>query len=274
MPQLSRRSILTGMLSVAMPAVAEDPESCPQVRSPNGWCAEEFQGKTVHYRGTGPTVVLLHELNGLSPGCVDFGTELACHGYKVFMPKLFGHPMQDNIVFGAIEACLGGFSCYATAKDSSVSKWLRAFVENLGTRTLDGRGIGVIGMCLTGALPLGVMKGTKVRAVVMSQPALPFGKGKDESVGVSERTILDAKESGVPILGFRFKADKLCTGKRFEYLKGRFGEDQFHGHELCTPAGFHPDGTHRAHAVLTGLFGEKKAWARKKVLELMDANLR
>src|SRR5579872_605189 len=45
---------------------------------------------TVYVKGTGPAVLLLHELNGLSPMCIDFAREIAANGFAVYMPLLFG----------------------------------------------------------------------------------------------------------------------------------------------------------------------------------------
>ena len=51
------------------------------------------------------------------------------------------------------------------------------------------------------------------------------------------------------------------------------GRTAFVGHELDTPPGFHPDLSHRAHAVLTGMFGKEKALARQMVFDFMKRRL-
>ena len=271
-PQCRRAFLLA--LASAGPVLKAQPAACVEVRSPSGWCATVFQGRTVYSRGQGPSVVLLHEINGLSPGCVDLGVQLVDAGFRVYMPLLFGHAVQDNVVLGYLASCLGSFSCAATGKDMKVAGWLRAFVAKLEMDPAVGKGIGVIGMCLTGGLPLNVMTtGSKVRAVVMSQPALPFGgQNKQESVGVSDASMEAARASGIPILAFRFKCDTIDTAARFSFLAEKFGK-QFEGHQLDAPDGFHADWTHRLHAVLTGPFGNVKEQARQRVIAFLKERL-
>lgn len=57
-------------------------------------------------------------------------------------------------------------------------------------------------MCETGAYPLATMEsGGSVKATVMSQPALPFPKKLQSSVGLTSVTLKNAKISGAPIWG-------------------------------------------------------------------------
>lgn len=49
----------------------------------------------VYRAGTGPAVVLCHELTGLSEQCVGFANELIANGFTVYMPLLFGKLGQD-----------------------------------------------------------------------------------------------------------------------------------------------------------------------------------
>jgi dienelactone hydrolase len=269
----TRRSWFAGLLST-LPTLAQDSASsgCTEANSPNGWCSEAFNGRTVYRRGVGPPIVLLHEINGLSPGCVDLGMELVCKGFTVYMPLLFGHPVQDGAILGFFEACWGSFACSSADKSGAISSWLQSFVKKL-SEPVEIHGIGVIGMCLTGALPVYVMQNElKVKAVVMSQPAIPFSKSKQQSIGAKQDILNAAKSSGIPIIGFRFRADTISTAERFRFLQQEF-KAQFVGHELDTPPGFHPDLSHRAHAVLTGMFGKEKALARQMVFDFMKGCL-
>ncbi len=270
---MTRRSLLTATILASPSSVAAQSQGCSQTKSPSGWCTEKFEGKTVYYLGSGPSIVLLHEIDGLSPACIDLGAELVKAGFTVHMPLLFGHAGEDNLVLGYFESCWGAFACGSGGTDMKISRWLRKYVDDLTSRALPGQGIGVIGMCLSGGLPLNVMTNPKVRAVVMSQPALPFGgRDKQDDVGVSSATMKSAQDSGTPILAFRFLADTICTGERFKYLQGYFGT-QFTGRQLDPPAGFHSSWTHRLHAVLTGPFGDVRAKARGEVIAFMRQRL-
>jgi len=40
--------------------------------------------------GSGPAVLVLHEIPGLHPGVIDFARRLIVAGYTVYLPSLFG----------------------------------------------------------------------------------------------------------------------------------------------------------------------------------------
>jgi dienelactone hydrolase len=195
---LSRRRAILAIIGVATPKPGwcQDHTSS-EVSKPYGWTEDLFQGRKVYHRGpAGKTVVLLHEINGLSPGCVDFGMELAQSGFSVYMPLLFGHATQDSVFLGTIESCVfGGFRCSEAggSKDTGPVRWVSDFVSHLEA---SNDPIGVIGMCQSGAYPLATMKeGGKVRAVVLSQPSLPLANDKQRDVGISPATMNAARKA-------------------------------------------------------------------------------
>lgn len=47
---------------------------------------EGFPARKVYVKGNGPAVVLLHELPGMIPECVDLGRSIAAAGFTVYMP--------------------------------------------------------------------------------------------------------------------------------------------------------------------------------------------
>jgi dienelactone hydrolase len=277
---LSRRSAIARIAAGGLSPVAAafDDGAIDESTTPFGWHPDTFQGQRVYSRGQGEVaVILLHELNGLSPGCVDFGMELVSHGFQVFMPLFFGHPMQDDAVLGYLESCvLGKFHCAATSderRNTGPVLLTQALVEHVSSRP-GIRGVGVIGMCLTGAFPIAAMKeGTNVKAVIMSQPATPFGNSKQNDVGIAHATMQSAKCSKIPILAFRFACDTICTAERFKFLEDYFGTEQFHKHVFDGPPGFHQTLTHRLHAVLTGPFGAVRECARAEAIRFLCDHL-
>lgn len=273
---ISRRTAIRGIIAslgtecLAGCALGRD------IRPPYGWRVDGFKRRKVFVRGADSrTVVLLHELPGMSPGCIDFGSELTFRGFEVHMPLLFGHPAQESMVLGTIESCVfGGFHCLSQPEDNDTVPvlWLQQYVRNLIERE-GKKSIAVIGMCETGAYPLATMqKNGGVKAAVMSQPALPFSRKLQCSVGITSRTLQRAKDSGVPILGLRFKHDRISTHERFEFLKGFF-KDQFECHELDGPPGFSGTWTHPLHAVLTGPWGEIRDKARSMVVDFLESKI-
>ena len=275
---MTRRGALSalGASAVSSMQAFAGPPHPEELSKPYGWVAERIQKRTVYVRGSGRRViVLLHEINGLSPGCVDFGVELASHGFKVYMPLLFGHVLQDSLILGSIESCwLGGFRCTSpgTEKDTKPVIWVRDFVASLDE---SADAIGVIGMCETGAYPLATMRReSNVKAVVLSQPALPISQERQRDVGISPEAMKEAKEERYsdPRLPFQGGTrSRLATD--LEFLQNYF-EGQLKPHPLDGPADFHQTWSHRLHAVLTGPFDGIREQARHEAIRFLESWVR
>ena len=54
--------------------------------------AHDGYERDVYAGGTGPAVIVIHEMPGLHPGVVDFARRVVARGYHVRMPSLFGTP--------------------------------------------------------------------------------------------------------------------------------------------------------------------------------------
>ena len=48
--------------------------------------------RTVYRKGSGPGVVIMHEIPGIYPEVVTFAERVVDAGFTVFMPHLFGTP--------------------------------------------------------------------------------------------------------------------------------------------------------------------------------------
>ena len=48
--------------------------------------------RPVYRRGSGPAVIIIHEMPGLHPLVVRFADRVAAAGMTVFLPSLFGDP--------------------------------------------------------------------------------------------------------------------------------------------------------------------------------------
>jgi dienelactone hydrolase len=55
-------------------------------------CTHEGRTYEVYRAGSGPAVIVIHEMPGLHPGVTAFGQRLVDAGYRVYMPSLFGRP--------------------------------------------------------------------------------------------------------------------------------------------------------------------------------------
>ena len=52
--------------------------------------------RLVYAGGTGPAVVVIHEVPGLHPGVVEFAQRVVDAGFSVRMPSLFGTPGRER----------------------------------------------------------------------------------------------------------------------------------------------------------------------------------
>src|SRR5215469_14989791 len=112
----------------------------------------ETDAKTVYVAGSGPAVIVMSEMPGISPQVARFSRWVRDAGFTVYMPSLFG---QDGAVplaeEGAVifkRACVSAeFRAFASNASSPVTQWLRALAR-LAHRECGGPGVGAIGMCL------------------------------------------------------------------------------------------------------------------------------
>jgi dienelactone hydrolase len=197
--------------------------------------ADDGMTHPVYVRGSGPGVLLLHELPGMVPQCVDLATTIANRGFTVFMPLMFGDGGAQPSKTLAARVCVSReFHCFAHHESSPITRWLRSLCVARIRPQCPGPGIGAIGMCFSGAFVLSLFVDDQLLAPVLCQPGLPFPSlkpGADAALGVSPDDMQEALASTAPILGFRFAGDKFCPQQRFETLRSTFGT-RFEGHEL------------------------------------------
>lgn len=219
----------------------------------------ESKTREVYLKGSGPAVVVIHEVPGITPQVADFGRRVAERGMTAALPHLFGNPGEGLSVPYAASSlawtCVAReFTTLGTGATSAVTVWLRALAKVLHDEC-GGPGVGAVGMCLTGGFALAMMVDDTVVAPVLSQPSLPvaLGKGQRSALGISDADLDRVKErtaSGACVLGLRFTHDRLVPGERFERLRQELG-DAFLAVEIDSGPS-NPDAIPRiAHSVLT-----------------------
>lgn len=187
----------------------------------------------------GPAVIILHEGPGMLYEDIRVGQILASNGFRVYMPLLFGR-VGERSNANLWRACTsGGFHCFRN-EPPEILQWLGPFIDEKSQQ----KPVGVIGMCLSGAVPFALLDHADVRVAVMSQPALPMTS--KHALGVTEPEVDAARAAikrGAKILYFRFSGDSISPPERF----AAFGKavPEIERREL-TPA---PD-RHGAHSVL------------------------
>ena len=193
-----------------------------------------YDGKTreVYRRGTGPGVVIMHEVPGITPRVADFGRRVAEADMTAVLPSLFGTPgkppSMPAIVRTMAEGCVSRvFTTWATGRTSPAIVWLRALAREVHEQC-GGPGVGAVGMCFTGGFALAMMVDDRLVAPVLSQPSLPLpaGKSKAADVGLSPDDLQRVQErvaGGCQVLGLRYRSDR-AVGTRFDTLRELLGD--------------------------------------------------
>ncbi|MDO8389414.1 MAG: dienelactone hydrolase family protein [Actinomycetota bacterium] len=222
----------------------------------DGWERSQFTAagftRDVYRRGTGPGVVVVHEIPGITPKVTVFANEVVDAGFTVVMPDLVGTPGKEvsapYIASSMLKVCIAReFTTWALNETSPIISWLRALARNLHGE-VGGVGVGAVGMCFSGGFALGMMVDDIMVAPVLSQPSMPFAIGAKERAAnlnlSSDDALLVARRAaeGCQVLGLRYTDDKL-VGTRFDSLRELLGES-FIAVEL-------PSTTKRDHSVLT-----------------------
>lgn len=218
-------------------------------------------------RGTGPGVIIIHELPGITPEVIGFADTVVAAGFTVVMPHLFGTPEAPmsalNVVKSMRQVCVNAeFNKLATGVTSPVAGWLRSLARELHAE-LGGPGVGALGMCFTGGFALAMMVEPAVAAPVAAQPSLPFaiGRARAADLSLSPADLAAVKQraaGGCQVLGLRYRKD-AATGTRFDTLARELG-DAFIRVEL--------EG--KGHSTLTA---HRRQEAVDRVLEFLDEKL-
>ena len=215
--------------------------------------------RDVYSAGTGPAVIVIHEIPGLHPGVIDFGQRVVDRGFHVRMPSLFGTPGKPFGVPYTIRSLVGAcvareFTTWALNETSPIIGWLRALAADAHDEC-GGPGVGAVGMCFTGGFALAMMVDERMQAPVLSQPSLPFagGRRRKAATGISDADLARVKEraaAGACLMGLRFSEDPAVPEARFDTLRRELG-DGFVAVEIDSSKG-NPYGIkRRAHSVLT-----------------------
>ena len=222
--------------------------------------------RDVFRRGTGPAVVVIAEMPGITPKVVALADRIVDLGCTAVLPHLFGEPGRDPFAAGRlagaratltalVPTCISReFTVLATGRTSPVIDWLRALAAAEHERC-GGPGVGAVGMCFTGGFALAMATSPTLVAPVLSQPSLPLGPtGRwKRTIDISPDDLAVVKgrcaAEGLEVLGLRFTGDPLVPGDRFAFLREQLG-DAFVGVEI-DDAHANPDSPLRAHSVLT-----------------------
>ena len=201
-----------------------------------GWDKSTFTAagftRDVYRKGSGPGVVVVHEIPGITPKVQAFAEDVVARGFTVLMPSLVGTPGKDvsapYLASSMTRVCVAReFTNWALHSTSPIIGWLRALARNLH-QEVGGPGVGAVGMCFSGGFALAMMVDDILVAPVLSQPSLPFAVGKERGADLNlspDDALVVARRAaeGCQVLGLRFTGDKL-VGSRFDQLRSLLGE--------------------------------------------------
>lgn len=189
--------------------------------------------RPVYRIGSGPAVIVIHEIPGLHPLVLQFARDVAAEGMTVFCPSLFGEPgkpVSTGYALGVIAKTLcvrREFTAWAGDRSSPIVDWLRALARKAHAEC-GGKGVGAVGMCFTGGFALAMMTEPSVVAPVLSQPSLPLGKTRAAALDCSPAELATAKArmeaEDLSLMALRFEGDSIVPCARFQTLERELGD--------------------------------------------------
>lgn len=261
------------------------------------FAVQQFERSGVSRRvlrsGTGPAVIVISEVPGITPAVLRFARRVRDLGCTVVLPELFGTTGRDvdpdahgwvgtagTLARAAAQVCVSReFTLLATHRTSPAVPWLRRLAAAEHQRC-GGPGVGVVGMCLTGGFALAMATDERVLAPVLAQPSLPLGltNAQRGSIDISPADLAVVQQrcaAGLSVLGLRFEGDRLSPPQRFRHLERVLG-DAFVAVELPDSCA-NPDALLAPHSVLTEHLvdepGERTHDALEQVLDLFRTRL-
>jgi dienelactone hydrolase len=183
-------------------------------------------------KGTGPGVIVIHEIPGLTRAVVGFAEEVIAAGFTVVLPHLFGIPGTKNnpltVANTLRQVCISReFTKLAARETSPIAGWTRSLARELHAE-LGGPGVGALGMCFTGGFALAMMVDEAVAAPVLCQPSAPFAVSRTRSADLNLspadlETVKERARGGCQVLGLQYDKDPM-TGSRFQTLTDEIGD--------------------------------------------------
>jgi dienelactone hydrolase len=238
--------------------------------------------KSVYVAGSGPAVIVMSEMPGISPYVARFARWVRDAGLTVFMPSLFGVdgvlPGKGKAIMTVARACISKeFRAFASNASSPVTQWLRVLASQ-AHQECGGKGVGAIGMCFTGNFALSMMLEKSVIAPVLSQPSLPMHNPAGLAIAPEELAAVKARleADDLTVLAYRFEGDSFCRAERFAAYTAALG-DRFIGKVLPDTAA-NPDAPLKTpHSVVTlhliNEAGQPTVQARDEILSFFKARL-
>lgn len=234
--------------------------------------SNEDAAHRVYFNGSGPPIIIMHELPGLTYESFEFAERLILAGFTTYLPHMFGRLNKKNSILNLTKLCISReFKIFARNETSPVVNWLRS-LSNFLQAEYTGKGVGAIGMCITGSFAIPLLINSPVIAPVVSQPAAPIQSAGNmlgfhkRSFGISKADLEAAKEkidrNNIQINIYRFKLDKLSPAEKVEAFIKYFGNNHVNYYEL--------DSANPCHSVFVHDFNEEPKETQKALDDLIE----
>ena len=245
--------------------------------------ALEGKTKRVFVSGSGPAVIVMAEMPGISPEVARFARWVREAGFTVYMPVLFGDPgapvtSKLKAIGTIFKGCISReFHAFRANSSGPIAVWLRALAR-LAFAEAGGKGVGAIGMCFTGNFALSMMLEPAVLAPVLSQPSLPLNDAAGMHIHPDELAAVKARMEAedLTVLAYRFEGDKYCKAARYAAYEHALG-DRFIGRVLPDEAANPDSPMQNPHSVVTihliDEAGQPTVQARDEILDFFKMRL-
>lgn len=180
----------------------------------------------VWFGGNGPPVILMHELDGFIPAFMQLAIRLS-ESFTIYTPVFYGKVGERFSGLTAYFCMRREFEVFRLGKTSPIVGWIRDLAADIH-RSSGAKGVGVVGMCMTGGIVLATISHPSVAAGVAAQPSLPLTTGlplpllssrrRKEDIGMDPHDIQAAADSGTPVLTLRYGNDPICPIERIKSI--------------------------------------------------------
>jgi dienelactone hydrolase len=192
----------------------------------------------VYRDGTGPPVVVIHELNGLTAPVLAFARRVVDAGFTVYLPVLAG-PVPATSGTDKLRAALR--VCVKReielflrpTRTSGVVTPLQRLAEHAAEEAGDPRTkVGVVGMCFSGGFALALAgRPSVVAAGVAAQPSLPLAHPVTpwcaKHLGLDDKAVAGLKQrltdGQTALYVTRFSEDKVSPKRRLRTMRNKLG---------------------------------------------------
>lgn len=171
--------------------------------------------------GKGPPIILMHELDGFIPAFMQLALRLS-ESFSVHAPVFYGEVGESLNELTAFFCMRREFEVFRLGRTSPITSWVRSLAADIHHQSNAAKGVGVVGMCMSGGIVLATISHASVAVGVAAQPSLPLAligtQKRKKDLGMDSEDIQATAHSGTPVLTLRYGKDPICPAKRIHSI--------------------------------------------------------